>query len=57
MGVIAEALTALELAAAMIDKFGGDSLGEMRRNYDAYLARLAERWTEFRDVVAETEEA
>jgi chorismate synthase len=57
MGVIAEALTALELAAAMIDKFGGDSLGEMRRNYDAYLAHLAERWTGLKDAVVETEEA
>jgi hypothetical protein len=30
----------------MVEKFGGDSLSEMRRNYDSYLARLAERWTE-----------
>jgi chorismate synthase len=46
MGVIAEALTAFVLAEAMVEKFGGDSLSEMRRNYDSYLARLAERWTE-----------
>jgi chorismate synthase len=51
MGVIAEALTALIVADAMLEKFGGDSLGELRRNYDAYLARLAERWTEFRAAV------
>jgi len=57
MGVIAEALTALELAGAMIEKFGGDSLAEMRRNYDACLARLAERWTALRDAVPETEGA
>jgi chorismate synthase len=44
MGVIAEALTALVLADAMLEKFGGDSLGEMRRNYDGYLATLASRW-------------
>ncbi len=43
MGVIAEAMLALVLADAMIEKFGGDSLTEMRRNYDAYLAHLAQR--------------
>ena len=43
MGVIAEAMLALVLADAMIEKFGGDSLGEMRRNYDAYLAHVAQR--------------
>ena len=40
MGVIAEALTALVLADAMLEKFGGDSLGEMRRNFDGYLPQL-----------------
>ena len=43
MGVIAESMLALVLADAMIEKFGGDSLGEMRRNYDAYLAHVAQR--------------
>jgi len=43
MGVIAEAMLALVLADAMIEKFGGDSLGEMRRNYDTYLAHAAQR--------------
>ena len=43
MGVIAEAMAALVLADAFCEKFGGDSLGEMRRNHDAYLARVAER--------------
>jgi len=43
MGVIAEAMTALVLADAMCEKFGGDSLEEMRRNLDAYLARIASR--------------
>jgi chorismate synthase len=43
MGVIAEAMAALVLADAFLEKFGGDSLGEMRRNHDAYLARVAER--------------
>lgn len=45
MGVIAEAMTALVLADAFLEKFGGDSLGELRRNHDAYLARVAERLT------------
>jgi chorismate synthase len=48
MGVIAEALLALVLADAMLEKFGGDSLGEMRRNYDGYVAALGSRWTTLR---------
>lgn len=43
MGVIAEAMLALVMADAMIEKFGGDSLGEMRRNYDTFLAYVAQR--------------
>lgn len=43
MGVIAEAMTALVLADALMEKFGGDSLGELRRNHDGYLARVAAR--------------
>jgi len=43
MGVIAEAMTALVLTQAAIEKFGGDSLGEMKRNYDGYLAHLRTR--------------
>ena len=43
MGVIAEAMLLLVLADAMVEKFGGDSLGEMRRNYDGYLAHVAQR--------------
>ena len=43
MGVIAEAMLALVLADAMLEKFGGDSLGETRRNYDAYLSHVATR--------------
>ena len=39
-GVIAESMVALVLAAAMREKFGGDSLGEMRRNFDAYREQL-----------------
>jgi chorismate synthase len=43
MGVIAEAMVAFVIAQAMLEKFGGDSLREVRRNHDAYLARVAER--------------
>ena len=44
MGVIAEALVAIVLADAMLEKFGGDSLGELRRNVESYLATLRHRW-------------
>lgn len=43
MGVIAEAMAALVLADAMVEKFGGDSMAELRRNLDAYLAHVAGR--------------
>lgn len=43
LGVIGEAVVALVLGEAMREKFGGDSLGEMRRNFDGYLAALRER--------------
>ena len=43
MGVIAEAMAALVLADAYAEKFGGDSLGEMRRNVEGYLAQLDAR--------------
>lgn len=43
MGVIAEAMAAFVLAQAMLEKFGGDSLAEVERNLNAYLARLDER--------------
>ena len=43
MGVIAEAMAALVLANAVLEKFGGDSLPEIRRNLDGYLSHLASR--------------
>lgn len=43
MAVIAEAMTALVLADAMVEKFGGDSLGELRRNFDGYVSHIAGR--------------
>ena len=42
-GVVAEAMVALVLAEAALEKFGGDSVRETRRNAAAYLARLTER--------------
>lgn len=41
-GVVCEAMLAIVLADAMREKFGGDSLAEMRRNYDAYVRGLRE---------------
>ena len=42
-GVVAEAMVALVLAEAVLEKFGGDSVGETRRNYEAYLADIEAR--------------
>ncbi|HOK47840.1 MAG TPA: chorismate synthase, partial [Bryobacteraceae bacterium] len=39
-GVIAEAMLAFVLAGAFLEKFGGDSLGETRRNYEGYLEQV-----------------
>ena len=36
-GVVAEAMVALVLAEAALEKFGGDSMGETRHNMDSYL--------------------
>ena len=38
--VIGEAVSAIETANAFIEKFGGDSLAEMKRNYEGYLAQI-----------------
>ena len=43
MGVIAETMMALVLTRAMIEKFGGDSLSEMRRNVEGYQAQVRAR--------------
>ncbi len=42
-GVVAEAMVALVLADAALEKFGGDSVGETRRNWESYLADIAGR--------------
>src|SRR5688572_7799888 len=39
-GVIGEAMLSIVLANAMREKFGGDSIGEMKRNFDSYCASL-----------------
>jgi chorismate synthase len=57
LGVIAEAMVALVLADAMVEKFGGDSYGEMRRNFDGYVASLGGRWEALRDVPMSPKEA
>src|SRR5215212_10011212 len=43
--VVGEAVVSLVLAAAFLEKFGGDSLGEIRRNYDNETDRLQARFT------------
>ncbi len=39
-GVIGEAMVALVLASAALEKFGGDSLPETKRNYEGYLNQV-----------------
>ncbi len=39
-GIVAEAMVALVLADAVVEKFGGDAVGETRRNYETYLSNL-----------------
>ena len=41
LGVVAEAALALELAGAMREKFGGDSIREMREHWQSFAKRLA----------------
>jgi chorismate synthase len=41
-GVVCEAMLAIVLAAAMREKFGGDTIGDMRAAYDSYVARIAQ---------------
>ena len=39
-GVVAEAMVALVLAEAVLEKFGGDSVGETKRNMESYVANI-----------------
>ena len=41
-GVVAEAMVAITLADVVLEKFGGDSIDETRRNVDAYLSAIPE---------------
>lgn len=41
-GVVGEAMVAFELANSFLEKFGGDSLREIKRNYEGYKKQLAE---------------
>lgn len=43
-GVVLESVVGLVLAEAALEKFGGDSLVETRRNAESYLKALQERW-------------
>jgi chorismate synthase len=47
-GVVAEAMVALVLAGAALEKFGGDSVAETRRNCQAYLKQIADRGLQIR---------
>ena len=42
-GIVAEAMVALVLADVVLEKFGGDSVGETRRNVEGYLSSLSFR--------------
>lgn len=52
-GVVAEAMAALIIADAVIEKFGGDSLAETRRNLESYLAAIPEALRTTTGTVAE----
>jgi chorismate synthase len=45
---VAEAMVALVLAGATVEKFGGDSVAETRRNAQAYLKHIADRGLQVR---------
>ncbi|KQR22055.1 chorismate synthase [Agreia sp. Leaf335] len=42
-GVVAEAMVALVLANSVLEKFGGDSVAETKRNLESYLAHIPDR--------------
>lgn len=42
-GVVAEAMVALELMNAILEKFGGDSVGETRRNLEAFMGAIPQQ--------------
>ena len=48
-GVVAEAMVALVLANSVMEKFGGDSVGETKRNLESYLAHIPASLTSAQD--------
>lgn len=40
-GIVGEAMAALVLAEAVLEKFGGDSVAEVKRNFESYMAHLS----------------
>jgi chorismate synthase len=42
-GVVGESMVALVLADALLEKFGGDSMSEVRRNFESYLTHINNR--------------
>lgn len=54
--VIGEAMVAMVLADAMLEKFGGDSMGEVQRNLNAYLERIQDRGFGGRDAGGEADD-
>jgi chorismate synthase len=53
-GVVAEAMVALVIANAVVEKFGGDSIDETRRNLDGYLANIPSSLRTARATASET---
>ncbi|HEY7766755.1 chorismate synthase [Longimicrobium sp.] len=44
-GVVAEAMVCIVLAGAVLEQFGGDTMADLRRNFDGYVQRIAARGT------------
>jgi len=40
-GVVAESVAGIEIANALLEKFGGDSMTEVKRNWKSYLSRVS----------------
>ena len=52
MGVIAEAMMAIVLTEALLEKFGGDALSELKRNVAGYLAQVRARTSQREDAAS-----
>ena len=52
MGVIAEAMVAIVVTQALLEKFGGDALSELKRNVDGYLAQVRARTSKREDAAS-----